>query len=83
MQVDRVSVTMDPELGKAVREAAGRAGVSVSRWLSDAACSHLRNQLLGAALDAWEGEDGPVTEAELDSAARLLGFGSSRQRVAS
>jgi hypothetical protein len=73
MQVDRLSVTMDPDLGKAVREAAARSGISVSRWLSDAATDHLRNELLGVALDAWEAEAGPFTNAQLDAAARLLG----------
>lgn len=34
---------------------------------------HLRNQLLGDALDAWESDDGPFTDAELDAASRVLG----------
>ncbi|MBV9593688.1 MAG: hypothetical protein JO147_07840 [Actinobacteria bacterium] len=72
MQVDRLSVTMDPELGQAVRQAAARSGMSLSRWLSDAAADHLRNQLLAAALDAWEAEDGAFSEAELATAAQLL-----------
>ena len=46
--------------------------MSVSRWLSDAASDHLRNQRLGAALDMWEAEDGPFTADELDAASRLL-----------
>lgn len=63
---------MDSELGRAVRQAATEAGVSVSRWLTDAAADHLRNQLLGAALDAWEAEDGPFTQDELAEGARAL-----------
>ena len=63
---------MDPGLGQAVRQAAARSGLSVSRWLSDAAADHLRNQLLGAALDAWEAEAGAFTDAELAAAARVL-----------
>jgi hypothetical protein len=77
MELDRLSVTMEPELGRAVRDAAARAGVSVSRWLSDAAGDHLRNELLGAALDVWEKETEPFSDAELDAAARTLG---SRRR---
>lgn len=73
MQVDRLSVTMDPELGRAVREAAARSGASVSGWVSEAAASYLRNELLGSALDTWEAEDGPFSEQELDTAARVLG----------
>ncbi|MGH9065963.1 MAG: hypothetical protein ACRD0J_00325 [Acidimicrobiales bacterium] len=33
--------------------------------------------LLGAALDAWEGEDGPFSDEELDAAARLLSTSST------
>lgn len=71
-QVDRFSVTMAPELGAAVREAAERQGTSVSSWLATAAAQQLRNELLGAALDEWEAEDGAFSEAELDAASAAL-----------
>lgn len=71
-QVDRLSVTMAPEIGAAVREAAAREGNSVSAWLSQAAAQRLRNDLLGAALDQWEAEDGPFTDDELNAAAAAL-----------
>lgn len=74
MQVDRFSVTMEPDLGAAVRDAAERAGMSVSGWLAQAAADRLRNDLLGAALDTWEAEDGPFGEEELDAAAATLGI---------
>jgi len=83
MQVDRLSVTMDPELGQAVRDAAARSGISVSRWLSQAASDHLRNELLGAALEVWEAEQGPFTDDELDTAARVLGVSGNKTRRAS
>ena len=73
-QVDRFSVTMPPELGEGVRQAAARQGTSVSTWISDAAADRLRNELLGAALDAWEAEEGSFTETELDAAASQLGL---------
>ena len=73
-QVDRFSVTMPPELGEGVRQAAARQGTSVSTWLSEAAADRLRNELLGAALDEWEAEEGAFTEAELDAAASRLGL---------
>lgn len=73
MQVDRISITMEPELGKAVREAAARTGASVSAWLGAAASDRLRNELLGSALDTWEAEIGPFSDEELDTAARVLG----------
>ncbi|MGA8459434.1 MAG: hypothetical protein WB800_28825 [Streptosporangiaceae bacterium] len=65
-QVDRFSVTMPPEVGEGVRQAAARQGISVSAWLAQAAADRLRNELLGAALDAWESEDGPFAETELN-----------------
>jgi hypothetical protein len=46
----------------------------VSAWLTEAAADRLRNELLGAALDAWEAEGGSFTEAELDAAASRLGL---------
>jgi hypothetical protein len=73
-QVDRFSVTMPPELGESVRQAAARQGTSVSTWLTAAAADKLRNELLGAALDQWEAEDGPFTQTELDEAASRLGL---------
>lgn len=77
-QVDRLSVTMPPEIGSAVREAAARQGTSVSNWLAAAAAQRLRNELLGAALDRWEQEDAPFSDQELDAAAAALGL--ARQR---
>jgi hypothetical protein len=72
-QVDRLSVTMPPEVGAAVRDSAARQGTSVSNWLAAAASQRLRNELLGAALDAWEAEDGPFSESELNAAVTALG----------
>ncbi|MGH2843534.1 MAG: hypothetical protein ACRDKL_08115 [Solirubrobacteraceae bacterium] len=68
-QVDRLSVTMPPEIGEGVRRAADQQGTSVSTWLTQAATDRLRNQLLGVALDQWEAEDGPFSEDELARAA--------------
>ena len=53
---------------------AARQGTSVSTWLTEAAADKLRNELLGAALDQWEAEDGSFTQAELDEAASRLGL---------
>jgi hypothetical protein len=51
MRVMRFSLTMQPELGAAVRRASTDAGVSVSGWLEEAAADRLRSQLLSDALD--------------------------------
>jgi hypothetical protein len=80
-QVDRLSVTMAPQIGTAVREAAAREGISVSTWLTEAAAQRLRNDLLGVALDQWEAEDGPFSDDELNAAAEAL-RGSRRRRGA-
>jgi hypothetical protein len=77
MPVDRVSLTMDPELGAAVREAAEREGTTVSAWLSQAAADRVRNQLLRVALDRWQEEDGLLTEAEIEEARESLGLARS------
>ncbi len=71
-QVDRLSITMPPEVGAAVRDAAVRSGTSVSNWLSAAAAQRLRNELLGAALDQWEAEEGPFSDEELNNAVSAL-----------
>lgn len=74
---------MEPELGAAVREAAQRAGLSVSAWLAGAAADRLRNELLSSALDQWETEDGPFTEEELNAAAATLSLLQQGARLAS
>ncbi|HUY63296.1 MAG TPA: hypothetical protein VMV14_02110 [Acidimicrobiales bacterium] len=71
-------MTMPPEIGSAVRDAAARQGTSVSNWLASAAAQCLRNELLGAALDQWEVEDGPFGDEELNAAAAALGAAKNR-----
>ena len=78
MNVDRITVTMETHLGTAVRDAAARAGLSVSAWLAEAAADRLRHDLLGRALDDWEQESGPFSDAELDAAATALGIDRRR-----
>lgn len=74
MQIDRLSITMEPKLGAAARRAAKRAGMSVSAWIAEATADRLRNDALGRALDAWETEDGAFTADELAAAAERLGL---------
>jgi hypothetical protein len=81
MNVDRLSITLEPELGAAVRDAAARAGISVSAWLARAASDRLRNDLLGEALDRWEAEAGPFSDEELDAAASALDIERPRRRA--
>ena len=74
MNVDRLSITLDPKLGAAARRAAKRARVSLSTWIAEATADRVRNEALGRALDQWEAEDGPFTAQELAAATDALGF---------
>jgi hypothetical protein len=78
MQVDRLSITMEPKLGAAARKAAKRAGMSVSAWIAEATADRIRNDALGRALDEFEAEEGPFTEAELAAAADSLSVPRAR-----
>lgn len=82
MQVDRLSITMEPKLGAAVRKAARRAKMSVSAWIAEASANRVRNEALGAFLDRWEAEDGAFTPEELAVADAALGFDSRRRAPA-
>ena len=44
----------------------------MSSWVAEAIEARLRNQRLREALDAWEAEDGPLSEEELGAADRLF-----------
>ncbi len=79
MQVERLSITMDPRLGAAVRKAAKRARTSLSAWIAEATADRVRNEALGQALDRWEAEDGAFTPDELAAAATALGPGRKRR----
>jgi hypothetical protein len=74
MQVDRLSIAIDPRLGAAARRAARRAKMSLSAWISEATADRVRNEELGHALDQWEAEDGAFSSQELNAAARALGL---------
>ena len=79
MNVDRLSITLEPKLGAAARKAAKRARVSLSTWIAEATADRVRNEALGQALDQWEAEDGPFTAGELADANEALGFARRRK----
>jgi hypothetical protein len=68
----KLSVSFDPELGAAVRQAAERAGHGLSGWLAEAAAAKLRAEALADFLDSWEAEHGPLSAEELAAAAARL-----------
>jgi hypothetical protein len=79
MNVDRLSITLDPRLGAAARKAAKRAKVSLSTWIAEATADRIRNELLGEALDRWDAEGGAPSQGELDRAAEALGLQRRRK----
>ena len=74
MKVDKISISLEAELGDEVRAAAIKSGMGVSSWLADAAAAKLRAEALAEFLDAWEKQHGPITVKELSRAESELGF---------
>jgi post-segregation antitoxin (ccd killing protein) len=72
MAVDRLSITVDAELGQAVRQAAAAEGVSVSSWASEALADRVRRHSLRTFLDEWEAEAGPISEEDKAEAKRIF-----------
>lgn len=58
MAVEKFSVSLDPELSRALREAADEDDVSVSAWMAEAVRQRLRNHMLRLALDEIMAEQG-------------------------
>jgi hypothetical protein len=73
VKVDKMSVSLDADLGDAVRSAASRAGKPLSSWLAEAAASKLRAEALTEFLAGWEAEHGALTAQEIGRAERELG----------
>lgn len=67
----KISISLDDDLYRQVRQVAGRQGVSA--WLAAAAKSRLRAETLLAVTDEIAAETGgPFTERELDEARKWL-----------
>lgn len=67
-----MSVSFDLELGEAIRSSATDSHQSVSAWLAEAARDRLRLEALRQAVAHWEKEFGPLTDAEIEEADRVL-----------
>jgi hypothetical protein len=80
VKVDKMSISMEPQLGDDVRLAAERAGVSVSAWLAEAAAARLRKQALAELLSDWQAKHGKITAAELAKARAELGYTRGKRR---
>ncbi len=68
MTVARFAVSLDLELAREVRKAAGTEPTST--WLADAARLKLRAEGLARVVGKWESEHGALSESELAAAAR-------------
>jgi hypothetical protein len=68
----KLAITIDPDVHQGVVAAAAAEGMSVSAWMTEAARKALivRQGLRGVA--EWEGENGPLTEAELHEARKRV-----------
>jgi hypothetical protein len=74
VKVDKMSISLDPELGDAVRSAAAQAGQPVSAWLAEAAASKLRAEALAQFIAGWGAEHGALTAEEVARAEREMGL---------
>jgi hypothetical protein len=68
MTVARLAISIDAELARAVRRAAGKEATSA--WLADAARRKLRAEGLLRAVRDWEREAGEITATELRAVER-------------
>jgi len=66
MTVARIAISLDAELAREVRRAAGKQPTSA--WLADAARRKLRAERLQGVIADWEAEHGVIDEAELSRA---------------
>ena len=73
MGVEKLSVSFDLDLGRAIKTSADRRAQSVSAWLAEAARARLRREALAEAVTAWEKQFGPLSEEELRSADATYG----------
>jgi hypothetical protein len=77
VEVDNMSVSIDPDLGDAARAATAQAGKSLSAWLAEAAENKLRAEALAEFLADWETEHGTLTVDEIARAEAELGLRAS------
>ncbi|MHB8340258.1 MAG: hypothetical protein ACYDB7_03690 [Mycobacteriales bacterium] len=80
MGVEKMSVSFDLELGRAIKESAGHRSQSVSSWLAAAAIARLRGEALGEAVRDWEQAFGTLGENELADAEHTLARAAKRRR---
>jgi hypothetical protein len=63
--VRKPTISIDATLYEDASEAASKAGLTFSAWLSEAARTQLRQDSLQAAITDYEAEDGPFSDEEI------------------
>ena len=64
-QREKRSVSLPPDLARAVEQAARAEGTTFSAWLAETAAQRSKLEAPRQAIAEWERENGPLTEAEL------------------
>ena len=72
MPVKKLSIALDARVAGRASRSAGRAGLSLSAWLSRAAENALAVEDGLAGVAEWEHENGPLTAEEIAAAAAVL-----------
>lgn len=75
VQREKRSVSLPPQLARAIEQAAARDETSFSGWLAQTAAHRLRLEAGRRGIAEWERDQGPLTPAELAD-------GLARARVA-
>jgi hypothetical protein len=70
--MQKLSISMPPDLAEQVREAAREDGVSLSAFMSEAAEDAMRRRGMRVALEEWEAEFGAVTPEEAAATDNLI-----------
>jgi hypothetical protein len=64
-QREKRSVSLPPDLARAVEQAAAAQGTTFSGWLAETAAHRLKLEAGRQAIAEWERQNGALTEAEL------------------
>ena len=81
MTVRKITVSLDERLLAELEQQAGKAKISRSEWLAQAARRTLDQAAVINAMDEiLEASGGPSTRAEIDAARRALGLAAPRTR---
>lgn len=72
MPVKKLSIALDEAVEERAREAADAAGLSFSAWVNATLDRALRIREGLIAVDQWEAEHGPLSEADLAAAQAVV-----------